>query len=178
MIRKYKKYKYNFISGNTFFYIIQDCVQRKRQYFPSPPLFPFQPLLFHVCLIKAVTLFLPAFSSLVCLLSLVQSKHLVICHSKIHTTCEECRLLSWRKLVGETEITVTIANCVCVPWYTQVVSGAKRWSIRVIAADAILFLPSLKRQFSWFQSTRVDHAEQERLAASYPVTLPCWAHNT
>ena len=104
----------NFMSENTFFDIIQDCEQRKRHCFPSPPIFPLQPLLFHECINKSVTLFLPVFSSLVCFLSLVRSKHLVIYHSKIFTTCEECALLSWRTLVEVTENTETIGICVCI----------------------------------------------------------------
>ena len=165
---------HNFISGNTFFDIIQDCVQRKRQHFASPPLFPDQSLPFHVCIIKAPTLFLPPlFSSLVCLLSLAESKHLVICHSKIGTTCEKRVLLSWRTLVRDTEITATFGICVCIPVYTYVEPSTKQWSVTVTTQDAILFLTRDKRQFSWSQATRVDHTEQERLAASYVSTLTC-----
>ena len=104
-----------FISGNSFFDIIQDCVQKKRPYFPSPPLFPAFHSYFHVCINKAVTLFLPAFSSLVCLLSLVESKHLVICNSKIRTTSEGRVLLPWKTVVGGTETTVTFVSFVCIP---------------------------------------------------------------
>ena len=45
----------NFIYENTFFDIIQGSEQRKRHCFPSPPIFPLQPLLFQVCINKSVT---------------------------------------------------------------------------------------------------------------------------
>ena len=46
-------------------------------------------------------------------LSLLKSKHLVICNSEICGTCEEHVLLSWWELIGVAEIAFT-RTCVCI----------------------------------------------------------------
>ena len=46
-------------------------------------------------------------------LSLLESKHLVICDSESIIFCEERVLLSWWELIGVAEIAVT-RTCVCI----------------------------------------------------------------
>ena len=46
-------------------------------------------------------------------LSLLESKHLVICNSEGLGACEERALLSWWELIGVAETAAT-RNCVCI----------------------------------------------------------------
>ena len=60
--------------------------------------------------------FLPAKSFSAGVLSLLESKHLVICNSEILGTCEERVVLSWWELIGDAEIAATITR-VCIICY-------------------------------------------------------------
>ena len=46
-------------------------------------------------------------------LSLLESKHLVICNSEVLGACEERALLSWWELIGVAEKAAT-RTCVCI----------------------------------------------------------------
>ena len=46
-------------------------------------------------------------------LSLLESKHLVICNTEVLGACEERVLLSWWELIGVAEKAAT-ATCVCI----------------------------------------------------------------
>ena len=47
-------------------------------------------------------------------LSLLESKHLVICNTEGLGACEERVLLSWWELIGVAEKAATSATCVCI----------------------------------------------------------------
>ena len=56
---------------------------------------------------------LPASSVFAGVLSLLESKHLVICNSEVLGACEERALLSWWELIGVAETAAT-KTCVCI----------------------------------------------------------------
>ena len=59
---------------------------------------------------------LPARSFSAVDLSLLESKHLVICYSETIITCEERALFSWWVPIGGAE-TASTRNCVCIICY-------------------------------------------------------------
>ena len=56
---------------------------------------------------------LPARSFSAGVLSLLESKHLVVCNSEVLRACEERALLSWWELIGVAEMAFT-RTCVCI----------------------------------------------------------------
>ena len=99
-------------------------------------------------------------------LSLLESKHLVICNSEVLGACEQRALLYWWELIGVAETAAT-RTCVCIIWYTYIliyiIPTTKHGSTVPITNDAIP-VSSDERQFGRSEATWIHQAKQESLA--------------